>query len=376
MTDWLMFPGLAKPVNAPRAKLVDGPALRQVRGWLWFMAAMVFLMVLIGGATRLTESGLSITEWKPVTGALPPLTQADWINLFNKYKQIPQYKELFPDMTLAHFKYIYFWEWGHRLHARMVGLEMLLPLIWFWARRKIPNSFALKLFGIGCLIGLQGLLGWYMVKSGLSKRVEVSQYLLASHLLLASVTYSALIWQVVGARPRIAQLGQDRLRPFAAVLLAMVLLQLGMGGLVAGLRAGLTYNTWPLMDGHFIPATQYLFASHPLWRNFFENVLTVQFQHRMMAYAIAALAIWQMVRARAVGGSALARTRVIVGIVVVQIGLGIVTLLLQVPLWAGLAHQLTAFVLLAMCVVHMRALLPSSAISADNAAARSAIISA
>ena len=370
MTDWMYF-----PETAARALPVDNVklgSLRAVRGWLWFMAAMVLVMVLIGGATRLTESGLSITEWKPVTGALPPLSQGDWLALFAKYKQIPQYKQLFPDMTLAHFKYIYFWEWAHRLHARLVGLEMLLPLIWFWARGAISNKFALKLFLIGGLIGLQGLVGWYMVKSGLTRRVEVSQYLLALHLLLASFTFACLVWQAAGLGIAAPIARAVRLRPWALVLALLVFMQIGFGALVAGLRAGLVNNTWPLMDGHFLLPLSVLLQNHPLWRNFFENIATVQFQHRMLAYGVVLFVLAYAWRARAGGTAATRRAAVLVGLVICQVALGIVTLVLVVPLWAGLLHQSFAFILFGATIFNLRALFQP----AFNAASRSAVRSA
>ena len=370
MTDWIYFPDTTPRAN-PRDNVREGH-LATVRGWLWFMAAMVLVMVLIGGATRLTESGLSITEWKPVTGALPPLSQADWLTLFSRYQQIPQYKLLFPGMTLAHFKYIYFWEWLHRLHARLVGLEMLLPLIWFWARGAISNKFAAKLFLIGCLIGLQGLVGWYMVKSGLTRRVEVSQYLLMAHLLLASFTFACLVWQAAGlsiATPSTRAMG---LRWWAVILVALVFIQIGFGALVAGLRAGLVNTTWPLMDGHFLLPFNILLQKQPLWRNFFESITTVQFQHRMLAYGIVLFVLAYAWRARAAGSLPARRAALLVGLVFCQAALGIVTLVLVVPLWAGLLHQSFAFIPFGGLVYNLRALYQP----AFKAASRSAVKSA
>lgn len=370
MTDWIYFPE-AMPQAAP-AKHASAASTRAVRGWLWFMAAMVLVMVLIGGATRLTESGLSITEWKPVTGALPPLSQADWLKLFSKYQQIPQYKLLFPGMTLAHFKYIYFWEWLHRLHARLVGLEMLLPLIWFWARGTLSNKFALKLFLIGCLIGLQGLVGWYMVKSGLTRRVEVSQYLLMAHLLLASFTFACLVWQAAGLTVTSPSVRAVKLRGVAWFMAALVFIQIGFGALVAGLRAGLVNTTWPLMDGHFLLPLSILLQKQPLWRNFFENITTVQFQHRMLAYSLVLFVLVYAGLARAGGSPAARRAILLVGLVFCQAALGIVTLVLVVPLWAGLMHQSFAFILFGAMVYNLRALYQPAFSAASRSAVRSA----
>ena len=352
MTDWLLFPA---HITAPVALLRRAnPA---VRWWLWIMAGLVFAMVLVGGATRLTESGLAITEWKPVLGILPPLTMADWQSEFEKYRQIPQFAQLFPDMDMRHFQFIYFWEWGHRLLGRLIGLAFAVPLFWFAVRRLLPSGwFGAKLAGLLLLGGLQGFVGWWMVKSGLSERVEVSQYRLAAHLLLASLTFAALVWLAASLGPRRAQTGQGALRPLASMLVVLVLLQIGLGALVAGLRAGLAYNSWPLMDGVFVPPFEDLTRLAPLWTNLFENITTVQFQHRMIAYALLALALWQVFAARRIGGRASRRATALAGLVLCQAGVGIATLLLAVPLWAGLAHQALAMVVLAMAVVNHQAL--------------------
>ena len=352
MSDWLFFPD---EIRGPAATVRRGsPA---VRWWLWIMAGLVFAMVLVGGATRLTESGLSITEWKPVLGIFPPLTMADWEAEFSKYQHIPQFAQLFPDMDLSHFKFIYFWEWGHRLLGRFIGLAFAVPLLWFALRRQLPGGwFGAKLAGLLALGAAQGFVGWWMVKSGLSDRVEVSQYRLAVHLLLASLTFAALVWLAAGLGARRQQAGQGALRPLASFLVALVLLQIGLGALVAGLRAGLAYNTWPLMDGRFVPPLDDLMRLDSLWTNLFENVTTVQFQHRMIAYVLLALAAWQVFAARRVGGRVTRRALALAALVFCQAGIGIATLLLGVPLWAGLAHQALAMVVLAMAVVNRQAL--------------------
>lgn len=327
-----------------------------VRAWLWTVAALVFLMVIVGGATRLTESGLSITEWKPVTGVLPPLSEADWQAEFDKYKRIPQYSRLFPSMTLADFKVIFYWEWGHRLLGRLIGLVFALPLLFFWLRRKLPPGLLAKLLGVLALGALQGAVGWWMVVSGLTNRVEVAPERLAVHLLLASVTFLALVVLATGLRTRQAPAAAERrLRGGARLLVLLVLAQIGLGALVAGSRAGLTYNTWPLMDGRLVPPADNLFRLQPWWLNFLENVTTVQFEHRMMAYVLLLFALWYAWRARRIapGTAAARRATVLAGVVVLQAGIGVLTLLLQVPIWAGLLHQAMAMGVLAMAAAHL-----------------------
>ncbi|HWX14144.1 MAG TPA: COX15/CtaA family protein [Methylocella sp.] len=329
--------------------------------WLWIVAALVFLMVIVGGATRLTESGLSITEWKPLTGVIPPLSQAEWLAEFENYKKIPQYAELFPDMDLGGFKFIFFFEWAHRLLGRLIGAVMGVPLIFFWARGFLPPGFKPKLLGILALGGLQGFVGWWMVKSGLSDRVEVAQERLAIHLLLASLTFAALVWVASSLRKGAAEIAAPNVRGlkwFAAATVLLVLVQIGLGGLVAGLRAGHAFNTWPLIDGYFWPPLNKLTVLAPLWRNFLDNILVVQFQHRMIAYALLALTLVQALYARRVVPKSRARRRAtaIAALATAQIAIGIVTLVLVVPLWAGLLHQAFAMIVLGMAVVHAQEL--------------------
>ncbi|MGH6834777.1 MAG: COX15/CtaA family protein [Methylocella sp.] len=334
---------------------------RGVAIWLWSLAGLVFLMVIVGGATRLTESGLSITEWKPLTGVIPPLSQAEWLAEFENYKKIPQYAQLFPDMELSGFKFIFFFEWSHRLLGRLIGAAMVLPLIFFWAKGLLPPSFKPKLLFVLALGALQGGVGWWMVKSGLTERVEVAQERLAIHLLLASVTFAALVWLAASLKRSVAQIPQRRspgLRWFAGGMVFLVLVQIGLGGLVAGLRAGQAFNTWPLIDGYFWPPIDTLTLLSPLWRNFLDNVLLVQFQHRMVGYALLALALAQALYAsRAAAGSRVVRRAwAVAGLVAMQASIGITTLVLAVPLWAGLLHQAFAMIVLGMAVAHAEAL--------------------
>ena len=351
MTDWLIFPdhGFEAQRQLPQAS-------PWVRWWLWLVAALVLAMVIVGGATRLTESGLSITEWKPVTGVLPPLSEAQWLAEFEKYKQIPQYQQLAAAMDLAGFKFIYFWEWGHRLLGRVIGIVFALPLLWFVLRRQLPAGFGWKLLGLLFLGGLQGFVGWWMVKSGLSVRVEVSQYRLSVQLLLASLTFAALVWLATSLSPRQASGGGWRW--LASFVILLVLLQIGLGALVAGLRAGLVYNTWPLMGESFVPPLAELTSQNPLWTNLFENHTTVQFLHRMTAYAMLAFALVQALASGS--GPATRRAWALAGLVLCQAGLGIATLLLAVPLWTALLHQAFAMLVLGMAVVHRQRLSPAA----------------
>ena len=354
MTDWLVFPGQNIDQRAARA-----PAPRSVVVWLWIVAAMVFAMVIVGGATRLTESGLSITEWKPITGAIPPLSDAAWQAEFEKYKQIPQYRELFPTMDLAGFKVIFFWEWGHRLLGRLIGLVFALPLAWFWLRGKLPSRLKPQLVGLLALGGLQGAVGWWMVASGLVNRVEVAQERLAIHLLLASLTFAWLVWIAVGLRAenRMHAVSWPQ-RALGALLILATLVQIGLGGLVAGLRAGLSYNTWPLMDGRLVPPSEHLMKLQPWWANFLDNVTTVQFQHRMAGYLLLALALVNALAAfRAARGSkACRRAMVLLALTLAQLGLGVATLLTHVQIHTALTHQAVAMLVLGMAAANRRLL--------------------
>ncbi|MBV9078762.1 MAG: COX15/CtaA family protein [Methylobacteriaceae bacterium] len=332
------------------------PGAHAVRAWLYSLAVLVVLMVAVGGATRLTGSGLSITEWKPVTGAIPPLTDAGWAAEFEKYRASSQYQNLNQGMSLAEFRFIYAWEWGHRQLGRLIGLAFFLPLAWFWWRGRVSGSLALALLGVGALGGLQATIGWIMVASGLKPgMVAVEPIKLALHLTVASVILSLLVWIATGLRGR---------RPLpaglpawpAVLLLGLVFLQIALGGLVAGSRAGLTYNTWPLMDGRLVPGPETLLVVRPWIENFVDNPALVQFNHRLVAYLVLALALWQVVaiRRQAPGSAAAGRATGLLALTLAQAALGVTTLLLAVPLWAGLAHQVLAMAVLTMATVHAR----------------------
>jgi heme a synthase len=323
--------------TTPRATPRQAAAEPYVRLWLYAVAFLVFCMVIVGGATRLTDSGLSITEWQPLLGAIPPLTEAAWQEAFAKYKLIPEYQLVNKGMSLAEFEFIYWWEWSHRFLGRLIGVAVLLPLAGFIVMGAMSLKTALRCLVLLVLGGLQGALGWYMVSSGLVDRVDVSQYRLAAHLTLAAVIFAATLWVAFG-------LGRKRHAPeegrewMALLLVGVVVIQIAAGGFVAGIDAGMGYNTWPLMDGELVPKG--LFTMEPAWRNLFENAMTVQFNHRLIAYVVAVLVLGYayVVQTRAAGYLALA--------VLLQIGLGVWTLLWQVPLWLGLAHQGGALVLL------------------------------
>jgi heme a synthase len=329
-----------------------------IRIWLLAVAALVLAMVVVGGATRLTESGLSITEWQPVAGALPPLSEAQWESQLEKYKAIPQYQALNPGMSLDAFKTIFWWEWTHRLLGRLIGAAFLLPFLWFLARGRVEARLRPRLWLLFGLGAFQGAVGWWMVASGLAERVEVSQYRLAFHLTLAGLIYVGLLWTAQGLAPCSGRPVPSRLRVSAKILLGLVLAQIYLGALVAGLRAGLIYNTWPLIDGHLVPAGSQLLFNEPWWRNFFENPLTVQFDHRLLAYALLASAIWHAldVMRGLPPGTARRGALALAGAVTLQAALGILTLLAQAPLWLALMHQGMAMIVLTIAALHAQAM--------------------
>jgi heme a synthase len=329
------------------------PHVRAVRWWLISIAALIAIMVLVGGATRLTESGLSIVEWKPVTGALPPLNQEQWTQAFDAYKTIPQYRELNAGMDLAEFKTIFWWEWSHRLLGRVIGVAYLLPFLWFLWRGVLGADLRRRLWLIFGLGALQGVVGWWMVASGLSQRVEVSHYRLATHLVLALLIFAGVVWTLRRLVDRPPRAVPARLKITGVALLVLTFVQLYLGALVAGLRAGKIYNTWPDIDGGLIPSASRLLFETPWWRNLFDNTLTVQFEHRMVAYTLLALAVLHAldaVRSRA-GTAAINGAVWLAAAVTLQATLGILTLLNQVPTALGLAHQAVAIVVLTAAVI-------------------------
>jgi len=320
--------------------------LRPVRIWLYGLAAFVLLIVVVGGITRLTESGLSITSWKPISGIIPPLNEAEWLEEFEAYKQIPQYTYVHSWMELDDFKYIFFWEWFHRLLARALGLVFLVPFAVFLFQKRLSRDLAWPLFGLFVLGGFQGALGWWMVTSGLTELTSVSQYRLAAHLTAASLLFIALIYVARSLTPG-RSIGHVTGFHLATgwILLVGIILQIGAGAFVAGLDAGMGYQTWPLMDGSIIPKG--LFIMDPAWRNLFENALTVQFIHRGIAYALVAYIFWLLWRRSKDGGFGgvhgwLPRISLVV---LAQVALGIATLLTSVPIALAVGHQAVAFML-------------------------------
>ena len=348
--------GPRRAVSRPASRA----GLASVRAWLYALAVLVALMVAIGGATRLTGSGLSITEWRPVTGAVPPLSDASWAAEFQRYRASSQYQNLNEGMSLGEFKSIYWWEWSHRQLGRLIGLAFFLPLVVFWLRGAVTPRLAATLLGIGVLGGMQGAIGWIMVASGLQPgMVAVAPIKLSLHLTVASVILALIVSVAAGLRDEAEperESSPPGLRRTSYLLVGLVLLQIALGGLVAGSHAGFTYNTWPLMDGRLVPGAGDLLARVPWYENFVDNPLLVQFDHRALAYALVLLAVFHAWSARrAAPGSPFARRATgVAAVALSQVALGIVTLLLVVPLWAGLAHQLLAMALLAMATAHAR----------------------
>jgi cytochrome c oxidase assembly protein subunit 15 len=349
---------------------IPAPAPRQraTRWWLVSIAVLIAIMVLVGGATRLTESGLSIVEWKPVTGMLPPLDQAQWNRAFEAYKTIPQYHALNAGMSLAEFKTIFWWEWSHRLLGRVIGIAFLLPFLWFTWRGALGAELRRRLWLIFALGALQGAVGWWMVASGLSERVEVSQYRLATHLVLALLIFAGIIWTLRRLAKRPVPVVSSRLKLTSITLLLLTFVQLYLGALVAGLRAGKVYNTWPDIDGALIPSAARLFFEAPWWRNLFENTLTVQFEHRMMAYTLFGLAVLHALDAigSRAGAAAVNGALWLAAAITLQAVLGIFTLLNQVPTDLALAHQATAIAVLTLAIFQAERLAAPRRVAKDR----------
>ncbi len=323
-------------------------APRSVLLWLLAIAAMIFAMAVIGAITRLTESGLSIMEWAPFSGALPPLSQAEWERLFGLYQQIPEYKLQNAGMSLADFQQIFWWEWIHRLWGRLIGVVFLVPFLWFLWKRRLPGWFKPHGWALLLLGGAQGALGWFMVASGFAERTDVSQYRLAAHLFLALALYAYVVWLALRlARPAPAALAAARgLRRGLKALLMLLAVTIVSGAFVAGLDAGLTYNSYPLMDGHLVPRGYWM--QEPPLSNLFENVAAVQFNHRLLTHltALLALGLWVWSWRLALPAPARRALAALGLLVLLQIGLGIVTLLAAVPVVLGALHQAGAILVL------------------------------
>ena len=327
-----------------------------VRYWLYIICALVAAMVIVGGATRLTDSGLSITEWKPLLGIFPPLSATDWIAEFEKYKLIPQYQQLNSGMSLGEFQSIYWWEWSHRFLGRIIGFAFAIPLFLFWISGRLEPQLKPRLGLLLALGGIQGVIGWWMVSSGLVERIDVSQYRLAVHLILACIIFAYALWLARGLTDDLQNTTGRRALNMAGVITLAILFQIILGALVAGLNAGLAYNDWPLMDGALIPDS--LFVMDPWWINFFENIKLVQFTHRIFAYALITLIFINFLTSLTPLENEIQKRRSVILLVLVslQAALGIVTLLLQVPLNWALLHQAGAIILLGYSIIHWRSL--------------------
>ena len=328
-----------------------------VRWWLYGICFLVFAMVLVGGATRLTDSGLSITEWEPIHGIIPPLSEAQWQEELEKYRQIPEYQSQNKGMSMAEFQFIYWWEWGHRFLGRIIGFAFAIPLAFFWWTGRLESRLKPRLLFLLFLGGLQGFIGWWMVSSGLVDRVDVSQYRLAIHLTLACIIFAYALWVARGLAPYSTKLDPpSSLGVLAPIITLFVLVQIFMGGLVAGLDAGWASNEWPKMLGEWVPDD--ISAMTPVWLNWFENPISVQFNHRISAYLLLLLIIaqWWIARRSTAEQPHKFRTLVILIVTLNQVIAGIATILLEVPLHWALIHQGLAVILLAAVVAHWRGL--------------------
>lgn len=323
--------------------MVETNSQRPIAIWLLVCCAAIYAMVVLGGVTRLTGSGLSMVKWEPIIGVLPPASQFDWEEVFQLYQQYPEFKLKNSHMNLEDFKGIFWLEYLHRLLGRMIGVIFLLPLLYFWATKKVKRSFIPKLLSMFVLGGLQGVMGWYMVKSGLAQDPHVSQYRLTAHLGFAFIIYAYIFWTALGLLfPRQQQIhGNDNsaLRRFSFFITSFIFITVLSGGFVAGLKAGKAYNTFPLMNGQLIP--EGLSSFDPLWRNFFENVTTVQFDHRVLAYCLIILIplYWFVATKKQLSSGTRVAFHLLVLILAVQVALGISTLLYYVPVGLAATHQ-------------------------------------
>jgi len=316
---------------------------KQIASWLIFVAAVIFLMIILGGATRLTESGLSMVDWNPIIGVMPPLSDAEWAQTFSRYQQFPEYQKINVGMTLEEFKSIFYFEYFHRVLGRLIGLLFLVPFLVFWFKGAIRRSMLPQMVTMFFLGGLQGLLGWYMVKSGLVNDPQVSQYRLTAHLMAAVLIYSYILWVAFGLlkNPAIIVLDASgrKLYRYAIGLTALIAFMISSGGLVAGTNAGYAFNTFPLMAGKFIPEGMY--NLQPFWLNWFENILTVQFNHRMLAYLLILLIPVFAFAVRRIAITQRSRTaaHLLLTMLVIQVTLGVATILLHMPVPIAVSHQ-------------------------------------
>lgn len=322
---------------------------KKVITWLLIGCTLIFVMVVVGGITRLTHSGLSISNYKLISGTVPPMNMAEWEEAFDLYKQYPEYQKLNYNMTLEEFKDIYFWEWIHRVIGRLIGIVFIIPFLYFLLRKQLSRPTIRKSLVLLFLGGFQGFLGWYMVKSGLVDRPDVSHYRLAMHLTTAFITFAYTLWVALDLIYPTKKEVDKAFRNFLRLSLGVLLLQIIWGAFVAGLDAGWIHNSWPMMsDGKLIHETVTIEQS-PVWKNFVEGKSGVQFVHRYLAYVVVGLIVvaWFKARKRPLTGSQRKGVNWLVILVFVQFALGVFTLLLQVPVWLGVLHQVVAFFLLA-----------------------------
>ncbi|MDX8412444.1 MAG: COX15/CtaA family protein [Mariprofundaceae bacterium] len=331
---------------------------RQIAIWLLLVCAAIFIMLVIGGTTRLTHSGLSMMTWDPLMGWIPPLTEASWLASFEHYKKIPEFYELNPNMDIEGYKGIFMLEYIHRVWGRLIGVFFLLPFLYFLFAGKIQKSLRLQMITMFVLGGLQGVLGWYMVSSGFDSPY-VSHYRLTAHLMAAFVLFAYILWVALGllfARPDTMHADPGSVRSLTFGIVAMIVITVTSGGLVAGLKAGFTYNTFPLMEGHFVPDGFGMLS--PFYLNFFDNIAAVQFDHRWLAIAtlIFVALLWRHGQRSDLPARARLGLNLLLGMAVVQVGLGIFTLLLAVPVWLGVTHQGGAMVFFAIALFTLHAL--------------------
>jgi len=331
---------------------------RQIAYWLLFVCVAIFIMLVIGGATRLTHSGLSMMTWDPLMGWIPPLSEAAWLESFKHYQKIPEFHQLNPDMDLEGYKGIFMLEYIHRVWGRLIGIFFLLPFLYFLIAGKLHKSLRPQLIIMFALGGLQGLLGWYMVSSGFDNP-HVSQYRLTAHLMAAFLIYTYIFWVALGLlypRSESSLFEVGVLRRLMVGLVALMAVTIAAGGFVAGLKAGFAYNTFPLMDGHFIPEGYGMLE--PFYLNFFENIAAVQFDHRLLAEAVLifVVALWFYARRFELVGRAKLGFNLMLGMVAIQFALGVATLLMVVPVWLGVAHQGGSMVLFSTALFTLHAL--------------------
>ena len=344
--------------QAISARILEDQYDRQIAYWLFFCAAVIFGMILLGGVTRLTNSGLSMVDWKPLMGIIPPLSEADWEHMFFKYKQFPEYQQINAGMSMEAFKSIFMYEYLHRVLGRLIGVIFILPFLFFYFTKRIKAGLTPKLIIMLIGGGCQGLLGWYMVKSGLVDKPDVSQYRLSAHLGAAVLIYSFILWTAFDLVCRRTE-QPVQLKTFAYSLSGLIFLMILTGGLVAGTKAGFAYPTWPLMGDSFIPAG--LYSMTPAWLSAFEDITTIQFNHRIFAYIIIALVLGFAVKAFRAGIQGPIRTAVfcLIGLLILQVSLGISTLIFYVPIPVAAAHQVGAVALLSASLFISHALTES-----------------